>query len=619
MDQDVAYRVDKIEEPLNSFVSLPTELIVFILSFVACSRDMVKLRYVSRRLRNVCEAPSLWRQFVWPHFDNREYRCVKNALKSCGQYISHLSFPHHVTPSKLMPMLKYCNNLVELRLSTRRLSCDQLEEAIQSMGKLQTLDILWTSEIPPILLICNRLKELTIRKQHLRLTEVLNEWAIKGFVPITLNIFCSIEAYTTRELAQQWLSLKATSPTAHTSFFKVYGRCKVPMDLSPLLPDCKLQFGQSCTLPYVHANKYGLLGLEMDCLLLTDCINKGKTLSRAKMTRCDDIDGTNFSDISSLTFITHFDASYCWHLHSGHLEQLAMACPNLLELNLRGNRECLKRLQGLRLTAAYCKNLQGLNLLNISVNDVENQVQLWEIIAELNLTYLAINSCVLMPGKVDEHTKEVLISLYQKCVHLKALEFGHHRFCDQCETIDNQLEFVLLSNFTSLIHLFVNVIQPSIIMKAEIFSGCTHLKHLILNNCLSKLDSSCTFNCNLEQVYINCDISISDAFMESLSAHGRLNHIILQVGSVSGDGVTALVGNSPELMTCDIVACHISASDKKMVSKGGQLKLRNFGIMLKKRFSNRKLFSCGWYNLEARERHYDYLVAFDNTELASLF
>ena len=325
MDQDVDCSVDQVEEPfINPLASFPPELIVFILSFLTCARDIVKLLYVSRKFKALCRTPSLWRQFIWPYFDNREYRCVKNALKSCGQYISHLSFPHHVTPSKLMPMLKYCNNLTELRLSTRRLSCDRLGEAIQSMGKLQTLDILWTREIPPLLLICNRLKELTIRKQHLRLTEVLNEWAIKGFVPITLNIFCSINAYTMWELAQQWLSLKTSSPTTHTSFFKVYGRCKIPMDLSPLLPDFKLQFGQSCTLPYVKASKYGLLGLEMDHLLLTDCINKGKTLSRAKMTRCDDIDGTNFSDISSLTFITHFDASCCQHLHSGHLEQLAM-------------------------------------------------------------------------------------------------------------------------------------------------------------------------------------------------------------------------------------------------------------------------------------------------------
>jgi len=64
-------------------------------------------------------------------------------------------------------------------------------------------------------------------------------------------------------------------------------------------------------------------------------------------------------------------------------------CPNLQQLNLEYNSNCLKSLQGLRVIA-NCNKLQGLNLLGISVKDVENRVQLWEILVDLKLLYLAV-------------------------------------------------------------------------------------------------------------------------------------------------------------------------------------------------------------------------------------
>jgi len=117
MDLDVGYSVQQIEDPQNNLLTLPVELIVYILSFLSCASDLVKLRYVSRTLRGACETPSLWRQFIWLHFHASEYHCVKSALKSYGQHIKNLSFPHHVTPYKLTPMLKQCSNLVKLQIN----------------------------------------------------------------------------------------------------------------------------------------------------------------------------------------------------------------------------------------------------------------------------------------------------------------------------------------------------------------------------------------------------------------------------------------------------------------------------------------------------------------------
>ena len=622
MDPDDDYSVEQIVEPQNNLVTLPTELIVFILSFLTCARDIVNLRYVSQRLQSVCETPSLWRRFIWPHFHIGEYHCVKRVLKSYGQYINHLSFPHHVTPCKLTPMLKHCSNLVKLRLSTNKLSCDQLIKAIQSTGKLQILDLIWKGDIPPLLLACNRLKELTIRAEYLNLYNVLTDWAMKGFIPETLNIFHSIYAHDMKELRQQWLLLNSSSPTTHISHFNIYGRCKVPMGLSPPLPDFQLQFGQSCTLSYVQASKYGLLGLEVDLLLLTNCSSERKALGRAKLISkisqrgiAYDITYDNHlnSDINSLTFITHFDAHGC-DLHSGHLEQLAMACPNLLELNLWGNVECLKRLQGLRMITSWCQNLRGINLSFITVKDVENQVQLLSILAELKLIYLAIELCALLPSEVDEQTMGTVIGLYQKCLYLKALQFGS--YCKQCTNIGKQGELLLLSNFTSLIHLSVKHRHPTV-MK-EIFGGCKQLKYFILSDWF---DSTCTFvlNCKLEQLRINCDyVNIPDSFMESISTHGGLVHVFMRVKSITGNGVAALIENSPKIMTCHIVADRIIASEGKVISKCDRVKLRDFKMALKERFSDRKLFSCGCYSL-ARSQHSSYRITFQNTELVSLF
>ena len=39
---------------------LPNELLVYIFSFLPTTRDIVKLRYVSLKIRSISETPSLW-------------------------------------------------------------------------------------------------------------------------------------------------------------------------------------------------------------------------------------------------------------------------------------------------------------------------------------------------------------------------------------------------------------------------------------------------------------------------------------------------------------------------------------------------------------------------------
>ena len=61
----------------NYLIALPTELLVYIFSFLLAVRDKVNLLYVSKRIRSATEVPSLWKElFVWPYYESREECCV---------------------------------------------------------------------------------------------------------------------------------------------------------------------------------------------------------------------------------------------------------------------------------------------------------------------------------------------------------------------------------------------------------------------------------------------------------------------------------------------------------------------------------------------------------------
>ena len=242
----------------------------------------MKLRYVSRRLRRVSrEIPSLWRDFIWPHLDNNEVRCVKTVLKSCGQHVKRLSLPDHVISSKLTSLLRPCVNLVELSIPTSKLSPDQLITVMKSAEKLQGLDIQWTSQIYPLLEVCGRPKVLTVRigvrqlyycTLSSGLDSWMDKWVMNGFQPQTLKITAQDIPRNSplKDLVEHWYLLNPHSPAGCTGYLQAFSSLKVPMDLYSALPDFQLKFVQSCTLPFVKPSKCGLLGLEGDDILLND-------------------------------------------------------------------------------------------------------------------------------------------------------------------------------------------------------------------------------------------------------------------------------------------------------------------------------------------------------------
>ena len=248
--------------------------------------------------------------------------------------------------------------------------------------------------------------------------------------------------------------------------------------------------------------------------------------------------------------ITEFDFSSSNLFRSNNLEQLAVLCPNLQRLNLRGHSNCLRSLQGLPVIASYCHNLQGLNLERVQVTEVENHIQLWEILSNMKLTHLAIELCIIMPFENDDLYEQNLIRLYQKCSHLQALQLNRDRFvcvCPKCEDYDDK-HSLLLSHFPSLtLCLLENMPFQSTTTMHNTVTSCKELKYLKYSEHAIYL---VPFLGKLQQLLINCpSCDIPDKFMHMASVHGELVHVLLYVKSVTHEGITTLIMNSTKLLT----------------------------------------------------------------------
>ena len=308
--------------------------------------------------------------------------------------------------------------------------------------------------------------------------------------------------------------------------------------LVPVLPVLQYQiFGpHSLKLLFVNGSNYGLSGLGSGRILLTkrtigsDVLHKGSLRIG--------VQGTPLNNVN-ITFLTHFSAAEYTFFYYYHLEQLSIACPNLQQLNLRENPYCLTNLQGLRAIATGCQKLEGLNITRVPVKAVESCVRLWEILVDLQLTYLSIDLCCLLYFKGDALTKSIIISLHQKCLKMKALE--SHCFIRCAECARNKKQPLLLSYFPLLIHCLTADINDVNI--------CEKLKYLwyIGENIWWPWSVE---NCNLQQLCIESEqLALPDSFMNKISAHGGLVHVNLIVKCVTQNGIVALLENSPNLIT----------------------------------------------------------------------
>jgi len=616
------------EEKSLHFLSLPAELLVYIISLLPTIRDKVKLRYVSRRLRDVSETPSLWREFVWPLFDKREERSVMGVFKDCGEYIKRLVFPDHVTTLALNEMLIHCNNVTQLSLPPgmmTKLDSEQLGIALRTMNYLENLEVQLSGDIKP-LLQTGRLRELTVHiKVKPRLQTLpfcmscVQEWVAYDFVPCKLNIVSRAFVDQLQIMfLESWMQWNSTISESHSACLKLYDKFRSILNFSPVFPTIQLEFSEVSTLPLVKTSSIGLLGLDKDLVLFTDSIHDNKTTIKAKIVEPDILNHvlnhTMNHDFRCLKFVTDFDFSLAF-LYSGHLEQLAVACPNIQRLNLSNNTGCLRSLKGLRKIAQCCSDLCGLNLFGISVDTTESHIQVWNVLSEMKkLSHLAFEACLL---GMSVSTDVNLCNLLSKFCSLQGLEFGvYFSLCDACFKCESQMSwaYLFLSSFPSLRHCICVCDDPDSVQ--DMISNCGELTYLYCH-CYDNLSLSSALNSNLQQLSIvSNETDIPDIFLETVSAHSGLVHIGLAVNSVTIKGVTSLIENSYKLLTLVVYTCKSIRNER-----GFKVNLTKFKGRVKKLFPCRKLFTVGTFKMVQNDEFATTNLedCVPNTDLASLW
>ena len=578
MDQD---QDNSHEESYVNLLTLPIELLVYIISFLSSLHDRVNLRYVSRWLRCVVEeTPSLWKEFVWPYYNSHGKCIVKALLKMCGKHVKVLSFPYCRGPSTPIVMLQYCSNVQHVSLPSTKLDPKQLQKITRHLGCLQTLEfkVDHDSDIEQLFSNTSHLKEIMIISDSgPPIEDLFKYWKENECKPPS----CSVIADGFTKRLGEYAAQITTIPAGTTSIFTVFSKYhKVCSKFSPSLPCLQL-----------HVDASGQVSIScvklsdcVDLIVMNDCQYDGRTMCTVRLREHYNELIMNLMNIAkphNLKCATHFDLSCCYSLHSGHLEQLAIACPNLQRLNLEYCYDCLKSLQGLRAIATHCQNLQGLNLFGICVSEVEDHILLWEILSNMELTHLAPGFCILRPEVAN---KEIFICLLQKCsIRGIQCELGRSCHCDGCWKIDT----LMLSYLTTLHYCHLEYYGDSATVVQEMINNCKELKYLIVT--ADNLSLNLAHNHNLQQLYIEAlRTDVPDHFMTSVSAHGGLVHVVMSVQSLTAESITSLVRNSPKLIT---LLFNISR-DRNAT--------KNLNATLRKMFSKRKLFTAGYCNVNGR-------------------
>ena len=204
---------------------------MYIFSLLPTSRDIIRLRYVSRKMRSVSETSSLWRNFLWPWYDRREERSVNNVLKIFGTHIKQLAFPGNpdcMSPSTAVGMLEHCCNVTKISLGTC-LSGNDVWKVVE-MKFLQKLEMCWITHVPvqPIIAACSKLEELVLTEWSkdgipgvVKSCDCMCEWVRAGFKPPNLSIINPI-CFDTKGFINNWSWWNSQIPAGHAAHFKAY-------------------------------------------------------------------------------------------------------------------------------------------------------------------------------------------------------------------------------------------------------------------------------------------------------------------------------------------------------------------------------------------------------------
>jgi len=216
------------------------------------------------------------------------------------------------------------------------------------------------------------------------------------------------------------------------------------------------------------------------------------------------------------------------------------------------------------------------------------------------LTYLALKICLFgVYVTPDVQYSHKMSSLFKKFCSLLGLDFRKSAelpVCSACIASMSEMKWIWLfiSYFPSLKYCYFTYSDSNSVQ--DIIAGCKKLEYL---SCVTaeKLSLSSVCNSNLQQLSIYSPVTdIPEIFLETVSAHGGLSHIILFINSVTIEGITNLIVNSCELLALIVFTCH-SICDKQ----GSKVNLKEFNTKMEKKFPCRKLFSVGSYKVRESE------------------
>ena len=167
--------------------------------------------------------------------------------------------------------------------------------------------------------------------------------------------------------------------------------------------------------------------------------------------------------------------------------------------------------------------------------EVESYILLWQMISSTpKLTHLTLSLCLLMaPVHVP---RQMIVTIFQTFHNLLGLEIIDG-YCGECA--DWSLDNLLLSCFPSLTYCKLSYYDnPNILQNA--ITTCKNLKYFCCNNdmTVSLIPLSCA--CKLQQLCIESWFTdIPDSFMDMISSHGSLEHIIYYpLGQLSSEAST---------------------------------------------------------------------------------
>ena len=235
------------------------------------------------------------------------------------------------------------------------------------------------------------------------------------------------------------------------------------------------------TPPFVKLSDYGIFGLKYDTFYLNDYDHYGEVRHTVtpRCTEFYEVKREHLNCIGNLHSVSNIDFSNV-DIYPGHLEQVAITCPNLERLNLMENVRCLQSLEGLRAIVYKCRYLQGLNLSGISVASVESYLLLWELLSSIKkLTHLAIDLCMLTLGNFRNSDRQKVIGMFRSCENLQALETS------SCQHADYEnVEDLLFCHFPSLVYISLTKSQCKAALNYTV-TNCSQLKYFCYTDCIN--------------------------------------------------------------------------------------------------------------------------------------